>query len=300
MVILFLLGGIIYGMARRSALKRKLSRRLEEKNKALSQALVNLRNAEDQLIKSEKMAVFGKLSAGIAHEIRNPLNFITNFSELSLQIADDFVHTDVESERADMAVQLKKIVDKIGYHGRRADSIVTRMLQHSRATNTELEATDINRICEEFSELAYQSMRNTITNFSCSLEKRLDAAIPKIWVVPQDLSRVVINLLNNAFYAVHDKKFMHMNGYVPTVRISTRQQEGSVFIKVRDNGNGIPSDLSEKIFEPFFTTKPIGEGTGLGLSICADIVKAAGGEIKARSVQSEWTEFEVRLPINMQ
>lgn len=210
---------------------------------------------------------------------------------------DDFVHTEDEKERQELAEQIKKLVDKIGYHGRRADSIVTRMLQHSRSAHTDLEFTDVNRICDEFSDLAYQSTRNMITNFECKLEKKLDPEVPKVWLVPQDLSRVVINLLNNAFYAVHDKKHLQLNGYQPEVTITTSHDDKNVIIAIHDNGAGIPQEAQAKIFEPFYTTKPIGDGTGLGLSICADIVKAASGDILVKSSAETGTTFEVRFPI---
>jgi len=296
-IILALLLAVMAGLYRRFRLRKKLNAELERKNKELTDTLESLNATEQQLIKAEKMAVFGKLTAGIAHEIRNPLNFITNFSELSEQIADDFVHAEDAGDKNEMALQLKKLVDKIGYHGRRADSIVTRMLQHSRKAHTDLELIDINSLCTEYSELAYQSMRNMITNFECRVDKKLDTTLPKIWSVPQDISRVIINLLNNAFYAVHDKKHFLLNGYQPEVSITTCRMDDWVCIRIADNGSGIPDDVKEKIFEPFFTTKPIGEGTGLGLSICVDIVKAARGEITVESRPGEGTGFEVKLPI---
>jgi len=296
-IILGLLIALLAGLYRRFRFRKKLYSVLELKNKELTETLQHLNATEQQLIKAEKMAVFGKLTAGIAHEIRNPLNFITNFSEMSEQIADDFAHAEDEVDKQEMALQLKKLVDKIGYHGRRADSIVTRMLQHSRKAHTDLELIDINSLCNEFSDLAYQSMRNMITNFECRMEKNLDPAIPRIWSVPQDISRLIINLLNNAFYAVHDKKHLLLNGYVPEVSIATFRAENWVCIRITDNGSGIPEDVKGKIFEPFFTTKPIGEGTGLGLSICVDIVKAARGEITVESSPGNGTGFEVKLPI---
>jgi two-component system NtrC family sensor kinase len=295
-VISVLLVALLAGLWRRFRFRKKVNEELAKKNKVLDDTLHHLKAAEQQLIKAEKMAVFGKLSAGIAHEIRNPLNFITNFSELTEQIADDFTHSENQEERNDMAQQLKKLVDKIGYHGRRADSIVTRMLQHSRSAHTEMELTDVNRLANEFSDLAYESMRNLITNFECKLDKELDPELPKVWLVPQDLSRVIINLLNNAFYAVHDKKHMQFNGYIPTVTIRTSRDDNKVMLSIHDNGAGIPEAVKTKIFEPFFTTKPMGEGTGLGLSICADIVKAAHGDISVASSPETGTEFKVVFP----
>jgi signal transduction histidine kinase len=235
------------------------------------------------------MASLGQLTAGIAHEIKNPLNFVNNFAQLSSELIDDIAEEKDVEEKAAMMQDLKSNLDKINHHGKRADSIVQSMLQHSRGTAGEKQPTDINKLCEEFADLAYHGMRANVPSFNSAIVKNFDSSLPKVNVVQQEISRVVLNLLNNAFYAVKDKKDAK-------VEVSTKKIGNNVQIKVRDNGTGMPENVKQKIFEPFYTTKPTGEGTGLGLSLSFDIIKAHGGEIKVESEAGKFTEFTITLP----
>lgn len=264
----------------------------------LSTTHARLKNMQSQLVHSEKMASLGQLTAGIAHEIQNPLNFVNNFSELSNELIAELAEAKDATERDEILSELKNNLTKINYHGRRADSIVKNMLQHSRTNNHEKTAVDINRLCEEYLTLSYHGMRATDSGFNCAMEKQLDENIGKVKVVHQDISRVLLNLFNNSLYALKQKK--NNNGsenYQPTVSVITQLLNHSILIRVRDNGSGIPDEVREKIFTPFFTTKPAGEGTGLGLSLSHDIIKAHGGEIKINSKNGNGTEFLIRLPI---
>ncbi|MDZ4822386.1 MAG: ATP-binding protein [Flavobacteriales bacterium] len=249
-----------------------------------------LNKMQDAFVQQEKMASLGTLTAGIAHEIKNPLNFVNNFSELSSSLIDEIKNSDNKEEVDELLADLKLNLEKINQHGKRADSIVKSMLQHSRSSAGDKQPTDINKICDEFLDLAFHSMRANVSNFNCSIEKAFDPALPIVNVVQQDISRVLLNLLNNAFYAVKTKADAK-------VVLSTKKIKTGIEISVRDNGTGIPEKVRENIFEPFFTTKPTGEGTGLGLSICYDIIKAHGGELRVQSKEGEFTEFTISLPI---
>ncbi len=273
----------------------------------LENTLNELRDTQKQLIQSEKMASLGELTAGIAHEIQNPLNFVNNFSEVSGELVAEM---NVELEKGNtedaklIAADLKQNLEKINHHGKRADAIVKGMLQHSRAGSGQKELTDINVLADEYLRLAYHGLRAKDKSFNASFETNLDSSLPKINVVPQDLGRVILNLINNAFYAVNEKAKQNIAGYEPTVIVSThrppllgRGAGGEILIKVQDNGNGIPDSIKEKIFQPFFTTKPTGQGTGLGLSLSYDIVKAHGGEIKIESKEGTGSEFIILLPL---
>jgi two-component system, NtrC family, sensor kinase len=283
------------------------NRQKQKANKVLATTLDNLKATQSQLIQSEKMASLGELTAGIAHEIQNPLNFVNNFSEVNREMLEE-----LKAERlkpnADRTVEdeiINDIIsneDKINHHGKRADAIVKGMLQHSRSSSGQKEPTDINALCDEYLRLAYHGLRAKDKSFNAKFETEFDDSLPKINVVAQDIGRVVLNLINNAFYAVSEKAKQNVPGYEPKVVVSTKSVipplggKRGAEINVKDNGNGIPDSIKEKIFQPFFTTKPTGQGTGLGLSLSYDIVKAHGGEIKAKSREGEGTEFIIQLP----
>jgi signal transduction histidine kinase len=283
---------------------------LEHKSSQLEHSLENLKTTQAQLIQSEKMASLGELTAGIAHEIQNPLNFVNNFSEVSLELADELKKEATEGNRqeviaiaGDIAGNLQKVVD----HGKRADAIVKGMLQHSRASTGKKEPTDINALADEYLRLSYHGLKAKDKSFNANFKTDFDESIGKAEVVPQDIGRVLLNLYNNAFYSVNEKKKdRSLKGenfepivWVTTKRISTPSGAGGLEISVKDNGNGIPQKVVDKIYQPFFTTKPTGQGTGLGLSLSYDIVKAHGGEIKVETREGEYTEFKMVLPGSM-
>ncbi|MBO3117170.1 tetratricopeptide repeat protein [Winogradskyella sp. DF17] len=276
---------------------------IEQKN-AIETTLSDLKSAQSQLIQSEKMASLGELTAGIAHEIQNPLNFVNNFSEVSNELIDEMAEElnngDIEEAKA-IADDVKQNLEKINHHGKRADSIVKGMLQHSRNSAGEKEETDINKLTDEYLRLAYHGHRAKDKSFNATLETNFDTNLEKINIVPQDIGRVILNLITNAFYAVDEKqKLLKAQGdsnYNPTVSVNTKKDTNQAMIIVKDNGNGIPESVKRKIFEPFFTTKPTGRGTGLGLSMSYDIIKAHGGTININTKENEYTEFEIQLPL---
>jgi two-component system, NtrC family, sensor kinase len=253
---------------------------LTKQKEELELTLEELRATQSQLIQSEKMASLGELTAGIAHEIQNPLNFVNNFSEINTELILE-MEEEIEKGELDEAKKIARDIlenqQKINQHGKRADSIVKGMLQHSRSSSGVKEATDINKLADEFLRLAYHGLRAKDKSFNAKLDTDFDPAVGKINVVTEEIGRVILNLLNNAFYAVTEKKKLSQEGYNPIVSINTKMAGEQVEIKVTDNGNGIPQKALEKIFQPFFTTKPAGQGTGLGLSMSYDIVKAHGG-----------------------
>jgi two-component system NtrC family sensor kinase len=267
---------------------------IEETNTALEKSLQELKAAQAQLVQSEKMASLGELTAGIAHEIQNPLNFVNNFSEVSNELIDE-MNTELDkgdiTEAKAIAADVKQNLEKINHHGKRADAIVKGMLQHSQSSTGKKEPTDINTLCDEYLRLSYHGLRAKDKSFNATMKTDFDKSIGNINVIPQDIGRVVLNLINNAFYAVDEKKKASTGSagqpYEPTVSISTKKVGDKVEIMVADNGNGIPQKILEKIFQPFFTTKPTGQGTGLGLSLSYDIIKAHGGEIKVESLSAE-------------
>ena len=276
----------------------RLNDQLQKKNLALQKSEDKLHETQDQLIESDKMASLGQLTAGIAHEIQNPLNFVNNFSELSVELLDEFIETTSVEERKLIVDDVKQNLQKILFHGKRADSIVKGMLQHSRTAPADKQPTDINKLVEEFFILAYHGMRAKDPGFNCSIEKHLATNLPMVKIIPQDVSRVILNIFNNSFYAVDERSKSENKNYRPTVSISTKKENGSIALKIRDNGKGIPEDVRNKIFNPFFTTKPTGRGTGLGLSISQDIiVKGHNGDIKLDSKPGEYTEFTITLPL---
>jgi len=280
--------------------KQKTNSKLKILNEETKATLELLKSTQSQLLQQEKLASLGALTAGIAHEIKNPLNFVNNFSELSTELVDEFIETKDETERQEIGADLKINLQKINEHGKRADSIVKNMLQHSRSGSGEKQLTDINQLCEEYFNLAFHGKRATDAGFNCEMVKSLDNTLPQINCVVQDISRVILNLINNSFDAVRERELEGKTpNYKPSVTLKTQQVNNTISISIRDNGKGIPQHIQEKIFEPFFTTKPAGQGTGLGLSLSYDIVKAHGGELKIKSELNDFTEFSVILPLQI-
>ena len=257
-----------------------------------------MKETQLQLIQREKMASLGELTAGIAHEIQNPLNFVNNFSEVNTELITE-MKQEIDKGNFDdvkaIANDIQENEQKINHHGKRADAIVKGMLQHSRSSNAIKEPTDINKLADEYLRLAYHGLRAKDKSFNATMKTGFDENIGTIDIVPQDIGRVVLNLINNAFYAVDEKKKQQPEGYEPTVSVSTKKIGDKVEVKVKDNGNGIPPKVLDKIFQPFFTTKPTGQGTGLGLSLAYDIVKAHGGELKVETIEGEGAEFVIQL-----
>lgn len=292
-------------------LEKQVSLRTEELSRSnqevisqkqeIEKALEKLKSTQSQLIQSEKMASLGELTAGIAHEIQNPLNFVNNFSEVNTELLTEMKE---ELNRGNID-EAKSIADdiigneqKINHHGKRADAIVKGMLQHSRSSSGQKEPTDINALTDEYLRLAYHGLRAKDKSFNATMHTDFEESIGKIPIIPQDIGRVILNLITNAFYVVDEKKKSENENYHPTVSVSTKKTDGKILISVTDNGNGIPSKVLDKIFQPFFTTKPTGKGTGLGLSLSYDIVKAHGGELKVETKEREGTEFTIVLNAN--
>jgi two-component system NtrC family sensor kinase len=288
---------------------QELSARSEEARRARTAAeaaLVDLRRAQDRLVQSEKMASLGQLTAGIAHEIKNPLNFVNNFSALSAELIDELrevlapqpLGDTVRVEVEDLTGLLKGNLEKVVQHGQRADGIVRSMLEHSRGEPGERRKVDINMLADEALNLAYHGARAQDQSFTIMLERNLEEGIAPTEVNPQDMTRVFVNIFNNGFYAATNRaRDGGDTGFVPTLKVTTRDTGEGVEIRVRDNGTGIRAEIRDKLFQPFFTTKPTGEGTGLGLSITYDIVtKAHGGSISVDSEVGEYSEFTIRLP----
>jgi len=279
----------------------KNNRQKQKAKVKIEKAYADLKSTQSQLIQSEKMASLGELTAGIAHEIQNPLNFVNNFSEINTELIEELkneLNADNKEEALLIAKDIKDNEQKIIHHGKRADAIVKGMLQHSRASSGKKELTDINALVDESLRLSYHGLRAKDKEFNAVINSNFDKDIEKINIIPQDISRVLLNLFNNAFYAVNEKK-KHLNGtFEPVVSVCTKRVNNKVEIQVVDNGNGIPQSINNKIFQPFFTTKPTGQGTGLGLSLSYDIIKAHGGEIKVESKEGEGTAFMITLLIN--
>ncbi|MDX1333921.1 MAG: ATP-binding protein, partial [Robiginitalea sp.] len=277
----------------------RLEEEVKNRTAELKTSLESLKAAQAQLIHAEKMASLGELTAGIAHEIQNPLNFVNNFSEVSRELIDEMKEElkngDYEEVTA-IAEDLKQNLGKINHHGNRAGNIVKGMLQHSRGSDGKKEPTDLNALADEYLRLAYHGLRAKDKSFNAVMETDFDESIGKVEVVPQDIGRVILNLVTNAFHAVSERKSKEPEGYEPTVWVATRKTNDGVELAVRDNGGGIPDKIKEKIFQPFFTTKPTGEGTGLGLSMSYDIVtKGHGGDIQVRSEPGAGSEFTIIL-----
>ncbi len=282
---------------------RKRTAELEQQKEALQETLNDLKAAQLQLVQREKMASLGELTAGIAHEIQNPLNFVNNFSEINKELlAEINEQLEKESLSPDGKINIDAVVknisqnlEKISQHGKRADGIVKGMLLHSRASAGDRQPADINALCDEYLRLSYHGLRAKDKSFNAAFEAHLDPAIQKINIVTQDIGRVLINLFNNAFYSVNEKKKKLGEGFEPMVTVTTSKLGNKVQIIVRDNGFGIPDKILNKIYHPFFTTKPTGQGTGLGLSLSYDIIKAHQGELKVNTVEGEFAEFVITL-----
>ena len=274
---------------------------LQKQKDELQETLQELKTTQAQLIQSEKMASLGELTAGIAHEIQNPLNFVNNFSEVTAELIEEMeeeLNKGDKEEAVAIAADIKQNLEKIMHHGKRADGIVKGMLQHSRASSNVKEPTDVNKLADEYLRLAYHGLRAKDKSFNAELVTRFGEGLPQANLVPQDIGRVLLNLFNNAFYAVKEKQKINGAEFKPMVEVTTIQKGKSLEIMVRDNGTGIPDDIKEKILQPFFTTKPTGEGTGLGLSLSYDIVvKVHSGKIDVKSKQGEGSEFKISLPV---
>ena len=293
--------GLIAGLAVFLAIGLILYRNNLQKqkaNKVLESTLTNLKSTQAQLIQSEKMASLGELTAGIAHEIQNPLNFVNNFSEVSTELVDEMNEEITKGNLEDAAAiasDLKQNLEKINHHGKRAGDIVKGMLQHSRSSSGVKEPTDINKLADEYLRLAYHGLRAKDKSFNATMKTEYDENAGSISIIPQDIGRVILNLITNAFYTVAEKAKQQPGGYEPTVIVSTKKMNDKIEVRVKDNGNGIPQKVLDKIFQPFFTTKPTGQGTGLGLSLSYDIIKAHGGELRVETKEGEGAEFVIVL-----
>jgi ligand-binding sensor domain-containing protein/signal transduction histidine kinase len=279
--------------------QQKAQKKELEHAREIEKAYTKLQETQAQLIQSEKMASLGELTAAIAHEIQNPLNFVNNFSELNTDLIDEMkseLKGGNDNEAILLANSIKENELKINHHGKRADAIVKGMLLHSRTNSGVKEPVEINGLVDEYVRLAYHGMRAKDKEFNVTINTHFDKNIERLNVVPQDVGRVILNLMNNAFYSVSEKKKKNGNNYEPEVLVSTKKTDGKIEIVVKDNGIGVPQKVRDKIFQPFFTTKPAGHGTGLGLSLSYDIVKAHGGEIKVESTEGEYSEFVINLP----
>jgi len=301
---------ILLVLFRNNKNKQKANKLLLSQKEKIQDTLEKLEATQTQLIQSEKMASLGELTAGIAHEIQNPLNFVNNFSEINqellLEVREGIASGNLE-EVKDIIEDLTENEVKISEHGKRADSIVKGMLLHSRTATGEKTETDINALCDEYLRLAYHGLRAKDRNFNADFETQLDPSLPKIKVVPQDIGRVLLNLFNNAFCAASDEA-LHVrqiisegqakadSNFMAKLNVSTKLLDDKIQISISDNGPGIPEDIRDKIFQPFFTTKPTGEGTGLGLSLAYDIVKAHGGQLKLETDENEGSTFFIILP----
>ena len=291
--------------ARKQELEKIVAERTSElrhQKEQVENALAELKATQTQLIQSEKMASLGELTAGIAHEIQNPLNFVNNFSEVNTELIEEMkeeINKGNFEQVKMIATDVKENQEKINHHGKRADAIVKGMLQHSRQSTSGIkEPTNINALADEYLRLAYHGLRAKDKTFNATMKTNYDETIGNIDIIPQDIGRAILNMITNAFYAVTEKKKQVPEGYEPTVSISTKKTRDKVFLTVKDNGNGIPQNIVDKIFQPFFTTKPAGQGTGLGLSLSYDIVKAHGGEIKVKTKEGEGTAFIISLSLN--
>ncbi|HVU83923.1 MAG TPA: ATP-binding protein [Puia sp.] len=289
-----------------SQMKARLEVQVAERTAALTRqkeelehTLTELKSTQAQLIQSEKMASLGELTAGIAHEIQNPLNFVNNFSEVNKELLEELKLAIDKGSMGEVKALADDIIEneqKINHHGKRADGIVKSMLQHSRKSTGQKELTDINALCDEYLRLSFHGLRAKDKSFNAKFKTDFDTAAGKINIMPQEIGRVLLNLLNNAFYAVNEKKQEGIQNYEPAVTVQTKKTGNSVSITVSDNGNGIPEKIKDKIFQPFFTTKQTGQGTGLGLSLSFDIIKSHGGNINMETREKEGTKFIITLP----
>ena len=306
LLVAILIVAIIYRNSRQQRrsfeLLKKQKQEIDVQKAKLESSLSELQLTQSQLIQSEKMASLGELTAGIAHEIQNPLNFVNNFSEVNMELVDE-LQAELKQGNTDAALpianDIKENEIKINHHGKRADGIVKGMLQHSRTSNTDTAVpADINKMADEYLRLSYHGLRAKDKQFNAGIKSDLDDTIGEIMIVPQDLGRVLLNLYNNAFYAVSEKAKQHPKDFHPLVEVSTRKLDQTVEIRVKDNGNGIPRKVLDKIFQPFFTTKPTGLGTGLGLSLSYDIIRAHRGDIRVETIEGTGSEFIIKLPLS--
>ncbi|MBK7122420.1 MAG: two-component sensor histidine kinase [Chitinophagaceae bacterium] len=303
--LLFILAGYaVYKYQKHYIVKRERERTQQKElaqAKEIEKAYTELKATQAQLVQSEKMASLGELTAGIAHEIQNPLNFVNNFSEVNSELISEMkeeLNKGNIEEAKTIANDIDENEQKIIFHGKRADAIVKGMLQHSRSSNGVKEPTNINALADEYLRLAYHGLRAKDKSFNAGMKTDFDESIGNINIIPQDIGRVILNLITNAFYVVDEKKKSGIANYEPTVSVSTKKIGDKVEVNVKDNGNGIPQKVLDKIFQPFFTTKPTGQGTGLGLSLSYDIVKAHGGELKVETNENEGSTFIIQLPTN--
>jgi len=275
---------------------------VEVTNAALEKSLQELKAAQAQLIHAEKMASLGELTAGIAHEIQNPLNFVNNFSEVSTELMVEMLEEIMKGDTEEvvlLAKDIKSNLEKISTHGKRASGIVKGMLEHSRTSSGKKEPTNLNILVDEYLRLSFHGFRAKDNSFNSTLKTDFDEQIESVNIVPQEIGRVLLNLINNAFYAVVEKQneMPDTDTYKPLVSVSTKKLDHKIEIRISDNGNGIPEAIKEKIFQPFFTTKPTGQGTGLGLSLSYDIItKGHGGQMKVKTTEGEGAEFIIQLP----
>jgi two-component system NtrC family sensor kinase len=278
----------------------KQKEEIQRQKASLEQTVLELRSAQTQLIQSEKMALLGELTAGIAHEIQNPLNFINNFSEVNAELIDE-LESELDAGNKEDAISCSQIIkdnqQKITHHGKRADAIVRGMLQHSRKSTGQKEPTDINALADEYLRLSYHGLRAKDKSFNAAMQTFFDESIGKVDVIPQDIGRVLLNLITNAFYSVAEKKEKVSEDFVAMVTVSTKARDNMVEIKIEDNGMGISQNILDKIYQPFFSTKPTGKGTGLGLSLSYDIVKAHDGQIEVQTREGEFASFIIHLPL---
>jgi two-component system NtrC family sensor kinase len=299
-VITIFLLALAFVFWRNNSRSKKANSVLQSQKEQIQNTLLELKQTQTQLIQAEKMASLGELTAGIAHEIQNPLNFVNNFSEVNQEMIDELeeeIKAGNTNEALAIAADIKQNQQKINHHGKRADFIVKGMLQHSRTSTGEREPTNINTLADEFLKLSYHGLRAKDKNFNAELVTHFDETLPRVNIAQQDIGRVLLNLFNNAFYAVNEKAVVAGPDYKPTVTVSTCKVGVFLLITVRDNGAGIPQTIVDKIYQPFFTTKPTGQGTGLGLSLSYDIVKANGGDINVETGENTFTQFNVQLPL---
>jgi len=306
LIVLLLIIITVFMLIRNNRHKQKANKKLQQQNQLIEEqrdqtnkALAELQQTQKQLIHSEKMASLGELTAGIAHEIQNPLNFMNNFSELNTELIEELkneLQTDNKQEALAIASDIKENEQKINHHGKRADAIVKGMLQHSRSSTSQREPTDINKLADEYLRLCYHGLRAKDQFFNATMQTDFDQSLEKINIIPQNIGRVLLNLYTNAFYAVNEKRKELHEIYEPSVTVTTKRMGDKIEIKVADNGNGIPQQAVDKIFQPFFTTKPTGQGTGLGLSLAYDIVKAHSGDLRVETKEVEGSSFIISLP----
>ncbi|MFA6247489.1 MAG: ATP-binding protein [Mucilaginibacter sp.] len=297
-----LLVTVLIILSRNNGLRKKVNLKLNEQKEELQQALSELKTTQEQLIQSEKMASLGELTAGIAHEIQNPLNFVNNFSEVSAELVRELIEDrqkgNIDKEEETVLIgDIEQNLQKITEHGKRASSIIKSMLEHSRSKSGQKEPTNLNAVVEEYLKLSYHGMRAKDNSFECKLSTQLDSNVGQISIIPQEIGRVLLNIFNNAFYATQQRKKAGINGYEPLLTVKTWKDGKHINILIKDNGAGIPESVKQKIFQPFFTTKPTGQGTGLGLSLSYDVItKGHGGKIHVDSEENSFTEFTLTLP----